>query len=351
MKPKALAVSASCLPLAGLLLLAGCNSKPSPSDPPAPPGGAPSGGTTKTEGTKTTMPAPERKPPAGMGNAIGQVLFDGKPAANIEVQLCQEISTVFGGCTGTTYSGKTDKDGFYIIDKVKPGEYSLRARVFTTNYYIYHTSGILSAAKLKVEADQSTPVGTMNLWKSDIVVLSPKNGETVKSGKPKFAWKAYPSAANYKVTIRTKEGNSNSFGTSSTSGSPDTALLNGDYKWNIEATNAEGTKLAALAEDISFKVTGQVGSTTVDLLNPKASATVAGAGLKLQWKAHPLASEYRVYLKGNKAADPVLTYQTMPGTSYAVPSTLPADQYYWSVQAMKDGEKVAESPLTMFNVK
>ena len=84
-----------------------------------------------------------------MGNAIGRVLYNGKGAPNIEVQLCEEILLI-GGCGGKTYPGKTNKDGFYIIDKVKPGEYALAVRVFDSNKFLYPTAGIMSAAKFKI---------------------------------------------------------------------------------------------------------------------------------------------------------------------------------------------------------
>jgi len=139
--------------------------------------------------------APQRKPPAGMGNAIGRVLFDGKGAPGIEVQLCEEMRLI-GGCSGKSYQGKTNKDGFYVIDKVKPGEYALAVRVFNSNSFIYPTAGILSAAKFKIEKDQSLAVRTVNLWKTNLQIASPPNGGTVKTDKPKLSWKAYPNAAN-----------------------------------------------------------------------------------------------------------------------------------------------------------
>jgi hypothetical protein len=226
-------------------------------------------------------------------------------------------------------------------------------RVFNTNGFIYPTAGIMSAAKFKIEKDESLPVRTVNLWKTDLQITAPLNGTTVKTGKPTFSWKAYPNAANYKVTVRTKDGagTNQTIETSQTSATLEKALLNGDFEWSVEATNAEGVKIAETAKDAAFKVTGQAGSNKVELVNPKAGTTVSGAGLTLQWKAHPQATEYHVYLKGVKAKDPILRFDTVNGTSYKLTTPAPADQYYWSVEAFNAGDKVAASTLENFTVK
>lgn len=348
----------------GVLVLSGCNSSSPPdtnTSTTTTTSSTKTTGSTSTSSTDTAPPdttaadaaaAPKRKPPAGMGNAIGRVLFDSKPAANIEATLCEDIGIV-GGCSGQKYMGKTDKDGYYVIDKVKPGEYALMVRVFNTNGVIYPTAGVMSAAKFKVEKDESLAVRTVNLWKTDLQVAAPKNGDTVKTGKPTFSWKAYPSAANYKVSLRTKDGAgiSETIETSKTSATAEKALLNGDYQWRVEATNADGVKIAETAKDAVFKVTGQAGSNKVELVNPKANSSVGGANLTLQWKAHPQATEYRVYLKGVKAEKSLLSFESMSGTSHKLAAPLPADQYFWQVDAYNGSDKVAGSALERFTVK
>lgn len=344
------------LPALGALVLSGCNSpSSSPPSSSAPSTVQPALKTSATPAPVTTTddtPAPQRKPAAGLGNAIGRVLYNGQGAPNIEVQLCEEILLI-GGCGGKSYPGKTNKDGFYIIDKVKPGEYALAVRVFDSNKFLYPTAGIMSAAKFKIEKDESFSVRAVNLWKTNLQVDSPKNGSTVKTGQPKLAWKAYPSAANYKVTIRTKggAGASETLETGDTSIAPSKSLLNGEYQWRVEAANADGTKIAETPDDATFKVAGQAGSNTVDIISPRQNTTVSGAGLMLQWKAHPLAQEYRVYFKGVKSKDALLSFESMTGTSYKFATPVPADQYFWSVEAYKDNEKVAGSALQPIKVK
>lgn len=344
--------------LVGVVVIAvvGCNknSENAPTAPVAQNSGATSAPSQSPAAvvTEKEQNAPQRKPAAGKGNAIGRVLYNGKGAANIEVQLCEKIGFI-GGCTGKSFSAKTNKDGFYIVDNVTPGGYSLAVRIFTSNKFIYPTSGILSAATFNVEKDKSLDIRTVNLWKVDLQTTSPKNGARVNVAQPKFTWKSYPDASNYKVTVRAKSGIADSMDmeTGETSIAAAKPLLNGDYTWTVQATNAQGVKIAETASPSNFKVTGQAGSNVVELVNPKKGSTVSGANVTLQWKAHPQASEYKVYLKGVKAKDPLLSFESMPGTSYQVPQTLPPDQYFWSVNAHKDGDKIAGSELESFTVK
>ncbi|MDQ3813843.1 MAG: carboxypeptidase-like regulatory domain-containing protein, partial [Armatimonadota bacterium] len=316
--------------------------------------------TTAPEGPKTPpvaaappdAAAPKRKPPAGLGNAIGRVLYNSQAAPGIEVELCENLSFI-SGCSGRTYEAKTNKDGYYVIDKVKPGDYALSVRVFNTNRYIYPTAGILSAAKFKVEKDKTLDVRTVNLWKTNLQVTSPKPGSTIKTGQPKLMWKAYPGAAQYEVTLRSKDNatSMDTMKTSETSATPDKALLNGEFKWKVEAYNAEGVKIATTPEDATFKVVGQAGSANVVLVAPTNSARISGTGVTLKWKAHPQADEYRVYVKGVKAADALLKFESVDGTSYTFTQPLPPDTYYWSAHAYKAGDKIAESTLQHFTVK
>jgi hypothetical protein len=131
---------------------------------------------------------------------------------------------------------------------------------------------------------------------------------------------------------------------------PEESLLNGAYQWRVEAFNADGTKIAQTAEFAPFKVAGQAGSNSVDLLFPKQDSVVPAAGVKLQWKSHPLAEDYRVYVKGVAAKDPVVAFESQAGVGRDLPALAP-DQYFWAVEAHKGGEKIAASELKRFRVK
>src|SRR5688500_13476921 len=55
------------------------------------------------------------KPAPGTGNVQGKVMYNGKPVPNIEVKLCEKFSQYIGGCSGKTYTAKSDADGDYVI--------------------------------------------------------------------------------------------------------------------------------------------------------------------------------------------------------------------------------------------
>jgi hypothetical protein len=73
----------------------------------------------------------------------GKVLYNGKPVENIEVKLCETFNRFLGGCSGKTYSARTDNSGEYVIANVEPRVYEgLVARAFETDSYVFATSGI-----------------------------------------------------------------------------------------------------------------------------------------------------------------------------------------------------------------
>ena len=340
--------------LLGVLFFAGCGGEKAPpsyseqgvSSPETAPSPQP------TEEPARSSTAPRVTPAKGFGNAQGRVLFDGKPAANIEVRLCESINFI-SGCAGKTFRAKTDKEGNYTIDKVEPGEYALAVQIFETDSFLYPTTGILSASKFVVEEGKTLDIRATNLWKTDLVALSPKAGEDVKSGAPKLSWKAHPSAAQYEIRLAPKNsgGEAQTLKTSANFVKPETPLLNGDYTWSVETTNASGTKIAETRAPIPFKISGQAGSSVVELETPKLGATIGGAGVKLAWKKHPLADGYQVYLNKVGGTNAILSFENVSETSYSLSENLEAGEYFWSVNAQKGGKKIAASELQRFKVQ
>jgi hypothetical protein len=201
------------------------------------------------------------KPAPGTGNVQGRVLYNGKPAAGIEVTLCTEFSRWMSGCGGTTYNAKTDENGEYVITNVKPGEYAaLLAKVFDTESYVFATQGAvgLESASYNVVADKTIFVDPTNLFKSDLKVKSPKAGSQVAATGWSLGWDPYPDAAYYKFSL---------FADSATVMSPyinervDSSafalakeLPLGGYRIEVEAFNENDVKLAESADDIKFTV-------------------------------------------------------------------------------------------------
>ena len=202
------------------------------------------------------------KPAPGTGNVQGKVLYNGKPAPNIEVKLCEKFNQFFGGCSGKTFTAKTDEGGEYVITNVEPKTYeSLMARVFDTDSYIFATTGIvgLSSAKYEVAADKTLFVRPTNLFKSDLKLLNPKAGSKVSAQGLELKWQEYPDAAYYKLSLYPTDSSVTSpyIGqrVEATTFPADKPLPKGEYRVQLEAYNGSDQKLAESARDIKFTVT------------------------------------------------------------------------------------------------
>src|SRR5262245_29088943 len=218
--------------------------------------------TNSNSETATTETGVEKvKPAPGTGNVQGKVFYNSKPAANIQVKLCESFNRFLGGCSGKTFTAKTDKDGEYVITNVPPKTYeALLARVFDTDSSIFATSGIagISATKYEVTADKTIFVPTTHLFKSDLKLLSPKAAEKINTQTPELKWESYPDAAYYKLSVNANDHlvespyvNKRVDGTSF---SVDKPLQSGTYRWKVEAYNSDNRKLSESGDDIEFTV-------------------------------------------------------------------------------------------------
>lgn len=201
------------------------------------------------------------KPAPGTGNVQGKVLFNSKPAENIEVKLCETFNRFLGGCGGKTYTARTDKDGEYVITNVPPKEYEgLLARVFDTDLFIFATTGIagLSANKYDVAADKTLFVAPTNLYKGDLKILNPKAGAKVSAQNLELKWEPYSDAVYYKFSIYPEEATVTSpyvnERVEGTSFSIDKPLEKGTYRWQVDAYNSADKKLAESSDDIKFTI-------------------------------------------------------------------------------------------------
>ena len=218
-------------------------------------GSADSGAQPGETGIEKVKPAP------GTGNVQGKVLYNSKPAENIEVKLCETFSRFLNGCGGKTYTARTDKDGEYVITNVAPKTYeALTARVFETDSYVFATSGIagLSSAKYDVVADKTFFVAPINLFKSDLKTLNPKAGAKVSAKGLELKWEPYPDAAYYVFSIYPVDSSITSSyinqRVEATSFGLEKLLQKGTYHWQVSAFNRDDKKLSESADDITFIV-------------------------------------------------------------------------------------------------
>lgn len=215
----------------------------------------------KSESTDEVEGVEKMKPAAGTGNVQGKVMFNGKPAANIEVTLCEKFNRFMGGCDGATLTARTDENGEYVITNVAPKEYeSLLAAVFDTDSFVFATQGIggLTASKYNVEADKTLFVRTINLFKSDLKTSSPKAGAKIAGTGIALAWDAYPDAAYYKFSMFPDSMSITSpyinHRVDSAGYALDKPLEKGGWRWEVEAFNGDDIKLSESSNDLTFTV-------------------------------------------------------------------------------------------------
>ncbi len=204
----------------------------------------------------------KEKPTAGKANVQGKAFFNDKGAADVEVKLCKTFNQFGGGCTGETFTAKTDAAGEYVIKNVPPDLYEgLTVRVFNTPFYVFATSGVIAAAKYNIESDKTYFAPDSHLFKNDLKVTSPKAGSKVAPENIELKWDAYPEAAYYKVSIHadTTTGAETQYDyigkrVDDPVFALDKPLKPGAYLPKVEAYNANDRRLAQSSNDLKFSV-------------------------------------------------------------------------------------------------
>jgi hypothetical protein len=85
------------------------------------------------------------------------------------------------------------------------------------------------------------------VWKLDLLLTDPGNGEVINETKPTFKWEPYPEAAYYKITISKHLHEDAPIYHEKVDGSeftPTTPLENCKYLWYVEAYNAHDVVIA-----------------------------------------------------------------------------------------------------------
>lgn len=320
---------------------------PKPTSTPLPPTVAPS-----------TLP--KATPAAGRANIEGRIQWNGKGVANLPVRLCEDRSTL-SDCKGNKQETKTNESGDYRFASVTPGEYTVEAKAFDKPYWIFAKGDITNARKYKVEADKTVSVNTLNIFKVDLQITSPRHKASVKDAQPTITWQPYTGADYYELYLSPQQGsaimtNERVYASDPSKFQVPVPLLNCKYSMTIVAYNADKIKIAEQEETFSeFTVTGQDAPCEAKITSPaRDAANVARTGASFAWESHARAAYYKIVLYPAAKSDAkVLDFVKIEGaTSYKLDKNLEPGKYNWWIQVYdKDDKHVASSPVAAFTVK
>ena len=314
-------------------------------------------------------------PQPGTASAAGRVMWNDQPVSGMDVRLCGS-----GGCgsspltTTTRITATTGVDGWYLFANIEPGDYSVQARLpeddareaeYPSGWFYrvaQPTPGLsysgTAAQQYHLAAGQALVLGDVNLYKLDLKLTSPLDGEYV-AAVPTLAWEPYPGAAYYGVRFGrgVPDVGEKVVGNTYTFTRP---LANCQYWWKVEAYNAQGIKIADFGESFNydrFNLTGQSTVCTVLLKSPLyEDVFLEGAAINFAWVPNPLAANYLLRIRAEEQGNLYYEGVEIPvsAASYAFPQGLPPGKYYWYVFAYQDvvsgpaRSMVAESEVHQF---
>jgi hypothetical protein len=182
----------------------------------------------------------------GKGTVVGLVLWNGQPVPQAAVWLCEEFS---GGCKGTfQYRANTDENGYYVFKNVTPGLYTVAINSFNSSWFIFYfdTGG---SREQNVSAGGNLILDPWNIWKIDLLAVSPRDGKDLAEAHPAFVWNSYPDAAYYLFTIYDDQfdvvlENKRVDGTEFIL--EEVTLVTCSYYWTVDAYNADDIKISEL---------------------------------------------------------------------------------------------------------
>ena len=299
----------------------------------------------------------EADPPAeGKGNVCGEIRWNGKGEANLDVKICQDFSS-FTGCIGEEIEIKTDADGKYLFENVPPGLYSISIRVGDENW-LYVSSGILSSAEFEVEAGETFIVGRQNIFKLDLELAEPEillDGVTLEwsyqaENLDYYKLSLYPDQGDAILIDKRVEADENGTGAFTQKLLP----VSCGYRWQVEAYNSDRVKIAESLEQGTFVVDSLDGSCQLTIQEPADGAEIRGDDIVLDWDESPVATSYKILMWNDD--DPnranVLDFVTVNESSYRFDQTLEPARYVWSVTAYdENGDKIGGTEIYDFTVR
>lgn len=129
----------------------------------------------------------------GSGSITGQVIWNGQPYANAQVELWQKDPTAdYQGLAATT----ADAMGFFSFGGLAAGDY--RTKFYAAQGAV---NGYPGQKAVTLAKRQAADVGIIKAIKGDLVLISPFLGETISANPPTLSWEPYPSVITYNVVI------------------------------------------------------------------------------------------------------------------------------------------------------
>jgi len=289
---------------------------------------------------------------SGKGILIGDIQWNSLPAVKSQVKVCSDFDT-FRGCKGLEYSALTDEKGYFLIENVVPGDYTLLANLFGTSWYLY------ALEKVRVRADQTQFVDTFHLYKLDLLPIAPLNNKNidVTQGNPTLEWQAYPDAAYYEITVNTffkNDAIKQKVETNQFVLSDEIHLINCAYSWSISAYNQDGHQISQFKDKMQFNIINAGISCEIANPSPTDKAKLPQGNAQLSWDAHPLADYYIVYVVTEDDSFSIIMNKggtKIEGSTTFDISDMPTGAYVWSVDAFDaSNTQVATSGLLYFSI-
>lgn len=281
-------------------------------------------------------------------------MWNSQPAVKSQVKLCNDFHFYYG-CKGLEYSASTDKQGYYLIENIKPGEYTLLANLFGTSWYLYSTE------KVNIQTDKVSFEKPFHLYKLDLEPVSPANAKSIidfTKGAPILEWKEYPSAAYYEITVDTYFVNAairEKVETNSFTLTDDIQISDCNFSWSVIAYNNDGIKISEFKEEAKFSIVNSGDSCSILPNSPKENEKVTGGQVTVSWEPNSLADYYLVYFVTEDQSGDIFsstggTKVDKNTTNFSM-SNVSAGRYVWAVDAYDaSGNQVATSGLVYFSV-
>ena len=207
--------------------------------------------------TPTPTVTPMNTPGPGVGAARGRILWNDEGASGAYSRLCQDLES--GTCSGRQYDTTTDASGWYEFTDVVPDSYCHLVRLAGEPVWWYK-SFLFGCSEITISAGKITRIDDFHVAKTDLALLSPPDDSTLDTNQPTLVWAAYPSAAYYKVYLRRESPSPETIldyvrvdGTALTVADP---LYGGEYRWSVNAYNANDRQIAYSYIDYHFTVPG-----------------------------------------------------------------------------------------------